>query len=532
MLAVFLLLVPTIGLCLLTAARLWAGLRDGQPRWRLTAAWAAAVAAAVGVTGLAWRVVRDLAALGRSATFPGGESPSLTLVALGAVALAASATAVVAMLAAMRRGPRRQVELPPAAVEIGWVLVLLPLLTGLGMVAMVLLPLVLLSFSWRRAKQKREIRLIAMLARVAASRQPMAPAVRTVAAGRSSGGPLLLVLPHKLAAKLLEWITAGPQKRLSELADSLDAGLPLSDALLASRLVTTRTVATVRAAEQSGRLPQTLAHLAAELQDRWQAIDFRAAGMRLHYLWITAGMLLFYLFNVAESYLSELVFIAGIGERGVPESLEWVLDYAPGSGGELLLPTLVAAATLTLLMRINPPSTWRPRLLRLLPSRVSGAAVLRALAEPLLAGRPVEPVVESLQLAAVDDYWQDRWGQLLGRLSEGERLPEALRSERLIGPAERDAIDSAIGLALVRRGMPDAARADATPDADQPVDAVQPVGVVLRSLANARDRRSQQRLQAVSRTLDFLLVTLIAAFIAVGGWIVFTLLAELITALA
>ena len=478
MIAAFLLFVPAAGLALLLAQRLV----DSPADWRRRAATAALVVAAL-LLGRVLIIVADGAPSRQPSDVP-SNSIVLSIALLG-LAVTGLVLTVRGLLAMVRGQPERL-----AVGSIGWVLLLAPLLYTFGVVAVVLLPITLLVLGIWRLKRLREARVLTLLATALQSEQPIGPILEAYAGRRRRNAD--------------DEAKRRKQKPLHEMADLLISGRSVPDAGAVSRVLSPRTVDVLRAAESGGRLADAASDLAAEMRRKNERAPFRDLLGNLSYLWaiglIGANIVGFITVFIIPKF-KEIFY-----DFNIPLDLNGALPTQVGRYDDLpatllLFQGLLLSAVVAGLIALRG-TDWSPRQLRLLPRRIGGGHVLRTLAEPLLAGQPIEPAVHVLQQNAPDDYWQQTWGRLETSLGEGQPLAAALRKHRLITPAEAAAIASAAPLGST--------------------------GPVLRELAEQRERAAQTRGQ-IAGTLLRLATIGVAAFVTlILATFVFSALSDMI----
>ena len=488
MLTTFLLVVPLLGLLLLGAQRLLTDPAD----WRVQTAWAALIAVPV-IAGV--EMIDGLRELS------GGESqtPLVVIFAALALLLAATVVAVRAIRSLHRDGPS-EVQLTGP----GWLLLLAPLIYFSGGLLITVLPIALIGIGVFRLLRLRDGRLLTLLAVAAESGEPLHTAIRQYA-GPSRAGSAAAALKGPLAVDDSETPPKPPKprSRLHHLADLLESGRSLSDAATLSKAIAPRVIDTIRAAEQSGRLRQTLVTLADEERRRTARVSFRETAGLLAYLWVIVGIggsilgfIGYYIAPKLKHIFDEFGLEGGGRFAGVADGM---------SATTLSLGALFAGAIAASMVALRGID-WSPGWQRILPRTWAGGRMLRSLAEPYLQGRPVEPVVVAMQAAATGPFWQDLWADLESHLDAGTPLPEAMHRLRLVTAAERRAMQSVV--------------------------APSSLGPVLRELANQRDRRIQTRAYAVGFVLRSLIVIVIGVATMAFGLGVLGSLSELISALS
>ena len=539
MLFVFLILCPVIGLLLLTAARLWEGIgavggavttderlrASGQRRfvWRRRGTWAAvAIAAVLAAVAVAIVLVDDLQAFGPfSATVPLPVALVTTLntavAGYGVVqtirALAAESrrTAAAHEVAAPRdggagatQGGLMMATLPSLTIETGWLLLVSPLLYVAGALAIVILPVVLLRLGQVQRERRREERLLHALATSVAGRTPLPQAIRRLAGpARASNSESEDVAKRRLGRR--NW-----RRRLRELAAALETGASLADGLTRADLLTPQTINVIRASEGGPTLPITLASLAAEQRTLVEAIRERPRGAMLLYLWVLLLASAALVTLLAERVFPQLVTLyIGFGVELPRLAKDWLTEF---EGGVLASPTFLTlfavtgVAVVLLMVAQTGPGRFPVSLLHRLPARLSGGAIMRALAEPVLAARPVEPTVAALQRAAETPYWQARWGGVESGLASGRTVAETLAREGLIDVDEQRTIQSA--------------------------ERIGATGPALRELSIAREHRSYRRAQLFGDFLRAAVYVSLAAVVANAAVVCLIMLCKLINSLS
>ena len=488
--AVLLLLLPTIGLLLLAVVRLWDREPVGERSWRTPVGWIA-MAVAIGLLLFAAGVAAA-AVVGFARSVGGlvenfdarsqGESPALVVAAVLLLAIA-----IVCVALGLRRPDGRD-RLSVA----GWLMLLGPLVYAGGLLALPLVPVLLIMMLVGHLRRLRSQRLLTVVASYLSARVPL----DSVASPEA-------VPPDE---------RTGTHRQLAQLADNVRAGLPLSEALEYSGKLPVRITETVRAAESSGdHLPAAVQRLADEEAQRNSIGGFRHLAGTVLYLWAVLNAAMLIVGFVGYYLVPKFKHIFGDFGLELPPLFRVVVDAmdstVTGPGTSLaLFQALLMGAIVATTFAIRGTTGWSGRWLRMAPKRVAGGHVMRTLAEPLLVGRPVEPVVERLQLAAADEYWQNVWGLLLARLRNGEPLADAMRSMKLISDRERAAIRSS-------------RRFDAA-------------GLVMMELGSGRDARVQRAgfaVASVLRVASMIVLGLLVAAFALGC---FTVITRLINSLS
>ena len=407
------MLLPLGGLLLVVSDRLT---ELPQRRWSPAVA-AFGVAALAGGTTLLAR-----AALSES------NEPTVRLVAGAAAGLIAFATVYVAWRAVRTAASARDGESTGLSL-LGWLLFFTPAFALGGVVVFVAAAALTAVAVVARQRDVVRGRLLSVLSTLVELDRPLTESVDAMA-----------------AAGLAKFKM---RKRLILLGGHLRAGLPLVDALAASKLLRVDQVEPLRAAAACGTLAEGL-RTASEPR-RGQRLG--AASTRLE----ESAQ---YLYAVALALVAVIGFV---GYFIVPKFREifWDLGSVSDFDGELgpvlealgsgavrgLFSTLCGAAAVVLLaaayaLRVGPAGlpTW---MLAALPRRAAGPHVLKVLSVPAAAGRPMEPIARGAGLAATTTYWRTLWGDLSSRLSSGEPVAEALLAERLLSRRESGAVAGA-----------------------------------------------------------------------------------------
>ena len=499
MLFALLIIVPTAGLLLLLADRLANGDRP-HPRWTAALLILAGVMAGLSAIEVLSRNLPEALRMLRGESSRTDVTWSTFLTTLAGL-VGAAVFAVRGLLRQRREGVP---EVRPA----GFLLLLTPLLYATSILTIVLMPLLILRLLLGRLRRLRQTRLLNLLAAAAMTGSPLGEAARLYAGvpGRLSLRNMLLL--HRVGGVLVKMVSARERRRLHNLADALDSGRTLPDALELSGAVPPRVIETLRAAEFSGTLSETLPRVAEEEAERNDRLPFRELLGILLYLWVlvvsSQVLIAFVQFAVAPR-LQAIAMNFGLVQ--VQESfVEQQASQAQVlTGPAFLIGTLFLMSFAAIVLALRG-SDWSSRWLNFLPRRVLSGQVLRALAEPYLAGTPIEPTVKQLGLASGHPRWARLWGDLHARITRGQPLSEALAAMRLIRPAERDALRTAGKFGTA--------------------------GPVLAELGLARERRLQTLGVTLATSLRFPLLAIVGGMIVLLALGLFGYLVELMSIIA
>lgn len=373
-----------------------------------------------------------------------------------------------------------------AGAAVAAVVVTMAVLAGVGLVILLVgsagaagLPLLLLllfgsgwvvyTFVRYRAARRRE--LIDVLATAVELDQPLGPALRAHLRDRPHGGAyafLVALVQHVFVSPGYYWLwhrTRSFDDRTGRLADRLDEGQPLSEALRELPALASREARVAAAVgESSGRLAECLRRADRE--------PFAASWLELLPRLVYPVLLLMFIFGVTAFLmaivipkLKRIFFDFG---RAMPEASlrliagwEWVIDHAGAMGLALTVGVFLAA----LVVASPGVRWWTPVVGRFYRWDVQGL-VLRSLGMLLSTGQPVP---SSLGLLAesedVPAPAERRLRKARALTERGEPLAAALGSAGLLPAAMRPLVQAAeragtlpwalgeIGEVLARKGI-------------------------------------------------------------------------------
>jgi type II secretory pathway component PulF len=392
---------------------------------------------ACGIAAVGLVLIADVAS---TIALTAGRVPAVTMLANGGMLLVGVIAAVGGVLAEWAIRPRdagaaaqrSRIEGNLAIFRLCcWTFALAPLLGFFPPVVVLAPTLLVIYLSWNGVgRRSLEAALLARLATAATHQLPLVEEVQSTAIGASGRR----------------------RDALFGLADRLRDGRSLADSLeVGSRLVPRSAIMAIRAADDSDVTPRVLRQQADRSLSELEDIVRPTSSMLFQsyiasvIMILTSIMLFLWWKDVIPKH--KVVYNDFGIEIPWPTKLLFAASDHPAETWFLSGPFFLLPVGLLMIPPLVRLIGWEnlnlPLLMRWFPRR-DGAAVLRALAAAVEAGRPLSEAVAILAEHHHRDDLRDRLKRVAAALDQGESPWNVLNREGLIGRADAKALDAAM----------------------------------------------------------------------------------------